>query len=169
MGIGHGCDSLSDCMSSCLCVCMFLYLCLYVCVYMSGVQFEAGLTGERETVWSEVTGGRGQSSTFHSRASWNADSTAADVCQVCFPLLVSVCFLFLTCSLCCFFFVCMLLPSTSIDWCFKRSLPVIVTLFQLHWLLLYRSLPVIVTHFHVHFPRPLSGALKVRFQLSSHF
>jgi len=32
IGIGHGCDSQSDCMSSCLCVCMFLYLCLYVCM-----------------------------------------------------------------------------------------------------------------------------------------
>ena len=75
-------------------MCSHVSACVYVVV--PGVDPKTGLTSEREAVRSEVTGYRGQPPSFGTRASWNAGSSSADVCQVCLSLLLLLCFLGLT-------------------------------------------------------------------------
>lgn len=50
---------------------------------MSGVEPKTRLTCEREAVWSATAGYWGQSSASSTWVTWDADSTAANVCQVC--------------------------------------------------------------------------------------
>ena len=62
---------------------LLICLCVCLCTVVSGLQSKARFTGERKAVWSEVTGCWRYSPPVCARATWNAYSSAANVCQVC--------------------------------------------------------------------------------------
>ena len=69
---------------------LLICLCVCLCTVVSGLQSKARFTGERKAVWSEVTGCWRYSPPVCARATWNAYSSAANVCQVC-TVLASFC------------------------------------------------------------------------------